>query len=406
MAFLIDNNSFTTDSNGVRVTRLQFLSASIDTYAVELGITGDLLTWAQNAYSVFEDLRSTQTIELGEKDEAFQTSQESDATLSERYQILKDILISRYNNDNDILKIYGFIGQTPDTHDSIISAANDLIKCHNEHKAAGDTLVLPDAMISNFQTLTTNAINAYYTAYNERMESNAATRNLRALYDVDSKRLRALYSWTIATWSKFDPRLIVLGFTQATERVGGRVSATPTNLAYDEVSHVFSWDAVPDSTSYQLAYCPDGQPVQDWMSDYSGTENHTVFEPGDGDWLVKIRARNVNGYSDWSLTQNVHYESGLPAPDYITVSLTQPSMSIIALTWGEVTGATVYRLFQSAVALEAPVGPYVLLGEYTETSYQGTATAPYRHYFQVVAANDTQTSPPSDSVYIDIQLVE
>jgi len=106
------------------------------------------------------------------------------------------------------------------------------------------------------------------------------------------------------------------------------------------------------------------------------------------------------------LTQNVHYESGLPAPDYITVSLTQPSMSIIALTWGEVTGATVYRLFQSAVALEAPVGPYVLLGEYTETSYQGTATAPYRHYFQVVAANDTQTSPPSDSVYIDIQLVE
>ncbi len=89
-----------------------------------------------------EDLRSTQTIELGEKDEAFQTSQESDATLSERYQILKDILISRYNNDNDILKIYGFIGQTPDTHDSIISAANDLIKCHNEHKAAGDTLVL------------------------------------------------------------------------------------------------------------------------------------------------------------------------------------------------------------------------------------------------------------------------
>lgn len=216
--------------------------------------------------------------------------------------------------------------------------------------------------------------------------------------------LRALYSWVIANWSKYDPRLILLGFTQATERSGGRVSGVPVNLAYDEVSHVFSWDEVLDATSYQLAYCLDGQPEQEWMSDYSGTENNTVFEPGDGDWLVKIRSRNVNGYSDWSLTMNIHYVSGLPAPGYITVSLTDPFLSTIALTWGEVSQAS-YKLYKSSVAIGAPAGNYELVGQYAAASYQGTATAPNRHYFNVVAFTDTKTSQPSDSVYIDIQLV-
>jgi len=402
MAYLIENNNFSNDSYGIRATRLNFLAANIDTYAVELSLEGSLLEWAQDASDLFDAALVKQNVEIGEMDEAFQTSQEAVQSLVERYQILKDILISRYSVDDQKLNIFGIKGQTPRNQTGIVSVSRNLVAGNDKLKLAGDPNVLPDSMITNFQALIDDAENKYLNATMERQEALDATNELRVLYEQGSINLRAIYNWTIATWSKYDSRLIVLGYAQASERGGGRVPAIPVNLAYNETTKVFSWDEVTDATSYQLAYCLDGQPEQEWMSDYSGTDNFTVFEPGDGNWLVKVRARSANGYSDWSNTLTVLVESGLPAPGYMSLNITNSTTKTIAINWGDVTGATVYRLFHSAVAIGDSAGPYVLFGEYTGTSYLGVVSSPNRHYFYVEAANETETSPPSTEGFLDV----
>lgn len=403
MAYLITNNAFTSDSYAVRITRLNYLRTSIDTYAAELIITGDLLTWAQGAFDNFNNLLAEQSVQIGEKDEAFQTSQELYAELRERYQVLKEILISRYANNDDLLQVYGISGETTENDKMLHIAANKLIQGHNNQKLAGDTLVLPDLMIANFQTLINDTWVADGNTSVQSTQAGDATKSLRSAFDTDTKRFQQLYNWAKATWRKDDPKLLSLGFDLVYSKIGGSPPASPTNLSFDEVSHIFSWDAIPDATSYQLAYCQDGQPVQEWMSDYNGIENSTLFEPGDGNWLVKIRARNSNGYSDWSSTLPVIYVSGLPMPDYLSMSVTNPTTKTIGLNWGAVAGATVYKLYHSAVAIDAPAGAYVLFGEYAGTSYSGVFSSPNRHYFYIIAANDTEASLPTPESYVDME---
>jgi hypothetical protein len=139
MAYIIENNGFTSDSYGVRATRLYFLSNSIDTYAVELSVIGDMLTWAQGAVAAFDAAQDKQSAELGEKNEAFQISQTADADLAERYQILKDLLKARYGEGSDSLKIYGISGPTPRSRVEVIDKAEALIEGNDRQQQATRT---------------------------------------------------------------------------------------------------------------------------------------------------------------------------------------------------------------------------------------------------------------------------
>lgn len=299
MGYLIENNNFSNDTYGVRSTRLDFLSRNIDTYAVELSISGTILTWAQDSFDEFEAARVNQSAEIGEKDEAFQTSQESDALLAERYQILKDILITRYNAADDKLKIYGITPRTPRSHTEIIHSSADLIEGHTRRKAAGDTEVLPDAMVDSFIVLYENARTAYDEAGLEREEAKNATQVLNNLFDADSKKLRALYNWIVAFWGKNDTRLIVLGFVQVSDQTGGDTLPAPMNLSYDPAVPQILWDPVVGATSYQVVLMALTSP-DEWLEIYTGTDTILYHADAPGGYKVKVRARDANGYGDWS----------------------------------------------------------------------------------------------------------
>ena len=129
-------------------------------------------------------------------------------------------MISRYSVDDQKLNIFGIKGQTPRNQTGIVSVSRNLVAGNDKLKLAGDPNVLPDSMITNFQALIDDAENKYLNATIERQEALDATNELRVLYDQGSVNLRALFNWIIATWSKFDSRLIVLGFAQANERGG------------------------------------------------------------------------------------------------------------------------------------------------------------------------------------------
>ena len=147
MSYFINDNNFARDTHPKRRTRLDFLAQTVSKYAVELSIFGDMLTWAMNAHAVFMEQSSKDTISSGKKDVAYQTFQESFNVLTKRYQILKDLLISRYADDESKLLIFAISGQTPRTIPEIIQSSEMLTGANTKLKDSGDTNVLPDLMI-------------------------------------------------------------------------------------------------------------------------------------------------------------------------------------------------------------------------------------------------------------------
>ncbi len=61
MSYFINDNNFARDKYPKRMTRLGLLSRAVPKYASALSISGDMLTWAVNAYSVFMEQSSKET---------------------------------------------------------------------------------------------------------------------------------------------------------------------------------------------------------------------------------------------------------------------------------------------------------------------------------------------------------
>ena len=136
----------------------------------------------------------------------------------------------------------------------------------------------------------------------EKPEALAAVDAQNNLKVADTKQLQVLYSWTQMTWSPYEPFLIQLGFAPATPNTGGGQPDTPTNLSQEWHSPnlTWSWDICENSTSYQLAISENSD---DWDELNYGVENTHTFEPPIAKRFYKVRARNANGYSDWSTIQ-------------------------------------------------------------------------------------------------------
>jgi len=402
MSYIIENNSFTGDSYGVRATRLYFLSNSIDTYAAALSITGDQLTWAQGAVAAFDAAQDTQSAELGEKNEAFQTSQESDAELQDRYQILKELLQARYGIDDDKLKIYGISGQTPRTRTEMIDKAEALIEGNTRQLAASDPEALPQTMIDNLQILVDDAKDKYYLAGIERREAEEATVEIQTMYADDVDKLRSIYHWVVAFWGKRDPRLIDLGFVTAKDQSGGGPTpAVPQNLAYDSGTGAFSWDAVDGATSYQLSYRATGS-SDEWQEAYSGSDIGVVFDPGAASWDFRVRARNSNGYGDWSAVISVVISGTLGIPQNFTVvHELDGSVHRLVFNWDLVTGATLYRIYMSMVDIGDPAGSYILAGIPSTSPWTLSPTPSKRYYFYIKASDGTVDSDASPVEMVD-----
>ena len=72
----------------------------------------------------------------------------------------------------------------------------------------------------------------------------------------------------------------------------------PAGLKYLVEHYTAVWDAVENATSYELQYSPDGS---DWSEAYGGADNMVhYFPPQSGTAFFRCRARNANGYGDFS----------------------------------------------------------------------------------------------------------
>ena len=310
MSFIINDNLFSKDSYSLRTARLFLLSRHIEEYAAELQLEAAMLEWAVDSHSEWIEKDSHQTAIQGERDEAFQTSQEADKELHAKLVGIKKLLIGRYNHDEEILGIYGIRGRMPSEHRAKVALAYAIVSGHEDSKAGGDPKVLPDSMIAALKSDADTADNAYKDAMKKSGEAKEFSKTLRELFDADSARLHSLHTWMKIYWGRFASQYSVLGFVPGRKRRAG-YPRPPIGLAYDIPTKTFSWDETHLATSYQLAYAkyvappPDNGkkkriPKPDWEEAYEGADTSVVFDPGEGDWQFKVRARNKHGFGKWS----------------------------------------------------------------------------------------------------------
>lgn|GEM_PF-2303294 len=305
MSFIITSNDFTRDPLALRLYRLMLLSTYIGDFAVELELPVRISDWGTAAYDNFLAALQNQTKEQADKFEALQTLDEANIDLYERIVAIKDLILTRFGEDDQKLYYFKLKGRLPKSQNERYHVALEIIKGNRDLEAAGDPNALPSGMIDALETLAEKVDAEFKNVGREISEAKSATVELRTLFDEDSRNLRELLNWIVIYWGKTDPRLIQLGFVQEFPQGGGNVPEAPGGLDYD--NGIFTWDSVDGATTYQLGISADGDI---WEELYSGEETSFEFTPEEGTWFVRVRGRSDNGFGDWSAQISVTIGEG------------------------------------------------------------------------------------------------
>lgn len=176
--------------------------------------------------------------------------------------------------------------------------------------------------------------------------------------------------------------------------------AAPSNLQFDQVNNVITWNSVTNATSYKIEVSFEGGAFEEIYADEM-TEAYYVPPSSPSVFVIHAMARNASGLGPVS-PLTVNYNPPLQSPDYISLSLTNPSLGTVGINWGQSYGATSYRLYRSSVAIGAPAANFTLLGEFTNKSYSDTVPIPSRNYYYVVAVKGSEVSPSTGESSIDV----
>ena len=175
----------------------------------------------------------------------------------------------------------------------------------------------------------------------------------------------------------------------------------PTNLAYRPGDFVLSWEIVQHATSYELQYAPDGV---NWIEVYTGSDDAVQYIPAVEGWAYfRCRARNNNGYGEFSEVLKAGYYQQIPPPSNVKAIIEEHTENGLLLTWDEVPSAMVYKIYTSVVPIGAAANTYELLGKPKVNNFSTNVLQGKRHYFQLTAENTAQWSQRSTAIFIDVE---
>ena len=304
------DNQISKDTQTQLGGRCSLIKANIEALAAELGLTPDQVI---EFMAFFEDLLAALAkaqVERGEKDMAFEDYRfvfEDTFQLRLRIKEFLTAAVEGSDQGQELLEAYGFARKSPTSYNGLVAGIDTLKMKHDELVAAGDTRVAPPSTIDALMLKKEDLIKAYNKIGTERQESAKAFDDLQELVEKIRKKLRYLYELATLIWGKHDPKLMLLGFAPARPRPGGgqpdTISEFESVLEGEELK--FTWNEPDNTTSCQLIYSAD---QDEWEELYSGDKFSYTYEPPVGKRWYKVRARNVNGYSDWSVT--LEFEKG------------------------------------------------------------------------------------------------
>ena len=175
----------------------------------------------------------------------------------------------------------------------------------------------------------------------------------------------------------------------------------PTMIGYRPGDFVISWNLVENATSYELEYSPDGSA---WVVAYSGSNDAVQYIPVVEGWAYfRCRARNSNGYGEFSEVLKAGYYQQIPPPSNVKAKIEEHTENGLLLTWDEVPSAIVYKIYTSVVPIGSPANTYVLLGKPKVNNYSCEIERGKRHYFQLTAENTAQWSQQSAAIYLYVE---
>ena len=384
MALILDN-AYTDDTYDMRGDRLSLMSANVDSYAAEIALPDDLKNWGIGSYAEWESTLVSAGVERGQRDTAFETYQRLFNELRDGYLRVKELLWALIEDTEDGIQIaeqYDIIQQTPRIRRTLKVSAVQIKETSDILRAEGDPRVLAEPIIDTLIAKTDAMETAWQTAQKEKKESSAAFDTLASLYNEDAQKLRLVYNYATLSWGKYDPKLILLGFAPSVVRPGGGQPDAPEALKCDIVTKTFSWDVVAEATSYQLAFSADGIV---WDEAYAGSETSVVFDPGTGVWKFRVRARDVDGFGDWSEVLPVNFSGGaLAAPTGFKFDDTSQEF-----LWKIVPDADSYQLEYSRDGGQT----WLLKYHGVDNKFDATGMDPGKCLARVRALNATETSP-------------
>ena len=174
----------------------------------------------------------------------------------------------------------------------------------------------------------------------------------------------------------------------------------PTGLKYLIEHNTAVWDAVENATSYELQYSPNGS---DWSEAYGGADNMVYYFPPVEGWAYfRCRARNSNGFGEYSQVLKTGYYQILPPPSNIIAKIAENTDNGLLLTWDTVPSAANYKIYTSIVPIGEPANTYAFLDKTTATKFTAELVRGKRHFFQLVAENTAQSSMNSSAVHLDV----
>lgn len=296
--YIIQNNSFTMDTREARKSRLYYLSNRIEEFASELTLETDELNWAIDSYSVYQTALMNQAIETAQKNEFSRVSQAADALLFERYVILKELLMSRISNSQEVLELYGIDEPVPYNRKDRYRKARQFLEANDQQIASGNQNVLPQLMIDNLRALLEDSHKKFIDSDTRKENSMDRTVILNDIFNDDSVKLRNLYNWVVAFWGKRDSRLYELGFVPVkSARIGENLSNVL--ISYNQANKTLTWPEIRNISAYQLAM-KDKEMVSEWIELYLGDKNHFKVNQLSSENSFKLRVRNEFGFSEWS----------------------------------------------------------------------------------------------------------
>lgn len=213
---MIINNNFAKDDDSDRAERLELLSANIDKYALEIGVSGDNLIWAQNASAQWEDIRASAGVERGEQISFYSEYHAALNDASKYYatakKILKTMIKQHGGNIGEIVHAYGLEGKSPRNLKGLLAGIKIWKDTNDELVSESDPRVLPQNIMDSLVQHRDNINEMWHKALNEKEQASEAKRIRRDTFASDSKRMTLIFTLCIIKWGREDHRLELLGF--------------------------------------------------------------------------------------------------------------------------------------------------------------------------------------------------
>jgi len=309
----LKNNNFSNDDPETRRTRLQSLQSGIDDNAGVLGVTGDLLAWAQHCVEEWNDIYMDAKFSRIYSSIAFKDCRRKQVELTGLYQKAKDLLkalIAESENPDEVMRAYSIDGWTPRSREGIETAVDDLIRQNAVYSAEGVDWVLPDHILAEIQSLRDEMSALHTDAVTKRDRAKTALKTRNKRFAEDTKRLKVIFQMAVLVWGFNNNDLSRIGMVRKSSIWTKRRPPTPENFVYDSDSGIFRWDAIEDVTAYEAHY-READEKGHWTAFYEGEENSC--SPPDslrGVFEFRVRAIAENKESHWSRVLEITF----PAP--------------------------------------------------------------------------------------------